>query len=99
MKTLCVVVFLFSAICSINGLKVLGVLPFGSTSHFAIGHSILKSLAKADHQVTVISPFPQKKPIKNYRDVDCSSVLVKFKEGQSRLTRRSIRINIDKKTD
>lgn len=83
MKILCFALVLLSAFCSISGLKVLGVLPFGSTSHFAIGHAIVKSLANVGHEVTVISPYPQKKPIKNYRDIDCSSVLEKFKRGES----------------
>jgi glucuronosyltransferase len=74
---------IFSALLvSINGFKVLGILPFGSNSHFAIGQGILKSLSKAGHEVTVISPYPQKKPVQNWHDVDASSVLKKFQEGQ-----------------
>jgi glucuronosyltransferase len=80
-KTLCFALIFLSAACSISGLKVLGVVPFGSTSHFKIGHSIVKTLANAGHDVTVISPYPQHNKIKNYRDVDCSSVLEKFKKG------------------
>lgn len=66
---------------SIDGLKVLGVLPFASRSHFAIGSSIMKSLLKAGHEVTVISPYPMKKPLKNYHDVDVSSVIEVFKKS------------------
>jgi hypothetical protein len=72
--------FVFFA-SEIAGFKVLGVLPFGSHSHFAIGNGILKSLAKAGHEVTVISPFPLKKPMENYHDVDFSDLLQNFKEG------------------
>jgi hypothetical protein len=65
----------------IVGFKVLGVLPFGSHSHFAIGNGILKSLVEVGHEVTVISPFPLKKPMENYHDVDFSELLQNFKEG------------------
>jgi hypothetical protein len=71
-----------ASLFQINGFKVLGVLPFGSNSHFAIGNAILKTLSKAGHEVTVISPFPQKKKSENYRDIDVSDVLERFKKGE-----------------
>lgn len=82
MKIGCVVAVFCLFLFQVDGLKVLGVVPFGSSSHFAIGSSILKTLAKADHEVTVISPYLQKKPLKNYRDVDASSVLDLFEKGE-----------------
>lgn len=38
-------------------------------SHFAIGHSVMKTLAQTGHEVHVVSPFPQKTPINNYHDI------------------------------
>ena len=38
-------------------------------SHWGIGHSIMKTLANAGHEVHMISPFPLKKPIPNYNDI------------------------------
>lgn len=38
-------------------------------SHWIIGHSVMKTLAKAGHEVHVISPFPLKTPLENYHDV------------------------------
>lgn len=64
-----------------NGLKVLGVLPFVSKSHFAIGHAIVKSLHDVGHEVTVISPFPLKKPIANYTDIVTTDVKEWFDKG------------------
>lgn len=49
--------------------EVLGVLPFDSTSHFKVGETIMKSLAEFFHNVTVISPRPQKKELNFYRDI------------------------------
>jgi hypothetical protein len=33
---------------------------------------LTKELAEREHQVTMVSPFPLKKPVKNYRDVKVS---------------------------
>lgn len=35
----------------------------------------MKGLAAAGHEVTVISPFPQSKPIPNYRDVHVKGII------------------------
>lgn len=34
----------------------------------------MKALAEKGHDITVISPFPQKEPVKNFRDVTIPSV-------------------------
>ncbi|KAG5670630.1 hypothetical protein PVAND_000878 [Polypedilum vanderplanki] len=62
----------------IFGFKVLGILPFGSKSHFAIGHAILKSLAEAGHNVTSISPYPLKEPMENYKDISTEDYVEVF---------------------
>ena len=67
----------------VDGFKVLGVLPFGSNSHFAVGNSILKALHKAGHEVTVISPFPQKKPMENFREINTAEVLENQQKGKN----------------
>ncbi|KAF2890120.1 hypothetical protein ILUMI_14894, partial [Ignelater luminosus] len=56
----------------IEGIRILGIFPAPSYSHFILGHTLMKELASRGHEVTVISPFPQKTPIKNYKDVDLS---------------------------
>lgn len=38
-------------------------------SHFSLGFRLAKELADRGHQVTCVNPYPQKTPIKNYRDV------------------------------
>lgn len=67
----------------LDGYKVLGILPFGSASHFKIGHSIVDALREAGNEVTVISPYPLKKPVKNYRDISIADALEKFNEGET----------------
>lgn len=49
--------------------KVLGIFHTFSKSHYIAGGALMKGLAAKGHDVTVISPFPQDKPIKNYHDV------------------------------
>lgn len=84
MKLVFVVVALLALICQINGFKVLGVLPIGSSSHFAIGNSILKSLHQAGHEVTSISSFPKKKPVDKYRDISVSDILERDKKSKKK---------------
>ena len=81
MKFVCLSLLVLEFFFVVNGYKVLGILPYGSKSHFSIGHSILTSLLDAGHVITVISPYPQKKPVKNYHDIDVSSLLEQFKKG------------------
>ncbi|XP_055628473.1 UDP-glycosyltransferase UGT5-like [Toxorhynchites rutilus septentrionalis] len=60
---------------SVQSAKILGVFPTSSRSHYIVGSALMKALAKKGHQVTVISPFPQKKPLENYRDITTIEVL------------------------
>lgn len=52
-----------------SGFEILGVLPYDSNSHFKIGITIMKSLAEFFHNVTVISPRPQKQELHFFRDI------------------------------
>ncbi|XP_026730403.1 UDP-glucuronosyltransferase 2A3-like [Trichoplusia ni] len=56
----------------VNGvltLNILAVFPYQGKSHFFVFHSYLKELARRGHNLTVISYFPQEKPIENYHDI------------------------------
>ncbi|XP_058054053.1 UDP-glycosyltransferase UGT5-like [Anopheles bellator] len=57
----------------VEGAKILGIFPTSARSHFIVGSALMKELARRGHEVTVINPFPQKKPLKNYRDIDVSA--------------------------
>lgn len=82
MKLLCLAIAFLAFFIQIDGLKVLGILPFGSNSHFAIGQAIVKSLHTAGHKVTVISPYPQKKPLERWSDIATEEILKKFQKGK-----------------
>lgn len=55
--------------CYCVGFNILVVFPHSGMSHFKAFEPLFKALAEKGHNVTVISYFPQKKPIPNYRDV------------------------------
>ncbi|KAG5672607.1 hypothetical protein PVAND_002722 [Polypedilum vanderplanki] len=70
----------FSYFCCVNGLKILALLPMGSKSHWAVGHSIIKPLVDAGHEAIVLTPYTLKTPIKNYHEIDISDVLKQFEQ-------------------
>ncbi|XP_046661745.1 UDP-glucosyltransferase 2-like isoform X2 [Homalodisca vitripennis] len=55
-----------------DGARILALVPFPSKSHWIVIEPLFQELAARGHQVTVFSSFPQKKPLPNYTDVDCS---------------------------
>lgn len=74
--------YFLTFVSSIYGFKVLGVLPFGSKSHFAIGNAIMETLHGAGHEITLISPYPRKTPIQNFRDISLADWLEKYQKGK-----------------
>ncbi|XP_062550717.1 UDP-glycosyltransferase UGT5-like [Armigeres subalbatus] len=58
----------------VHSAKILGVFPTTAKSHYIVGSSLMKALASKGHEVTVISPFPQQKPLKNYRDITTTKI-------------------------
>ncbi|KYN31800.1 UDP-glucuronosyltransferase 1-9 [Trachymyrmex septentrionalis] len=49
--------------------RILGLFPLNGKSHWMMQEALMKELARRGHQVDVVSPFPQKKPIPNYKDI------------------------------
>ncbi|KAG8285772.1 UDP-glucuronosyltransferase 1-1 [Homalodisca vitripennis] len=58
-----------------DGARILALVPFPSKSHWIVIEPLFQELAARGHQVTVFSSFPQKKPLPNYNDVDCSATV------------------------
>lgn len=52
-----------------NGYRILGVFPAPAYSHFSLASRLMKALAENGHDVTIIAPFPEKSPPKNYREI------------------------------
>lgn len=57
------------AISYASALKILGIFPTHSRSHWSIGSSVAKGLVEAGHELTVITPFSTKNPPKNYKEI------------------------------
>ncbi|XP_047118122.1 UDP-glycosyltransferase UGT5-like [Schistocerca piceifrons] len=53
--------------------NILAPVWFSGASHFAMFGRLFRELAARGHNVTVISQFPLKTPLKNYRDVSIAS--------------------------
>lgn len=51
-----------------SGHRILGLFPHPGYSHFQFFEPIMKALAEAGHEVTVVSQFPNKEPMENYKD-------------------------------
>ncbi|KAF5289142.1 hypothetical protein FQR65_LT02032 [Abscondita terminalis] len=65
---------------SVESAKILGVYPFTSYSHYSLGDTIFKELVKRGHEVTVITPFKEKKIIPNYTQILVDDFLEKTSE-------------------
>lgn len=76
--------FIFGfAIVKISALKVLTIAPFSAKSHFAIAHAISKSLLDAGHEITMLSPYPLKKQVKNYTDISIAKTMEEIEKGSA----------------
>lgn len=57
-------------LCAItHGYKILGLFPHPAISHYQFFQPILRGLAEAGHDVTVISHFPDKSPPAHFKDI------------------------------
>lgn len=59
---------LLQLICAINSHRILGLFPHPGLSHFHFFHPIMRLLAEAGHDVTVVSQFKNNPPMENYKD-------------------------------
>ncbi|TMW48127.1 hypothetical protein DOY81_006800 [Sarcophaga bullata] len=71
MKTIVVALLQFVILlpADVKSAKILAVFPFPGPSQYILVQPYLKALAARGHELTVINAFPQKQPVKNYRDV------------------------------
>lgn len=49
--------------------KILGLFPYPGMSHFRFYEPLLRGLATAGHNVTVLSLFKHEKPPQNYKEI------------------------------
>lgn len=58
--------------------EILCLFPHVAKSHFLMAEALMKGLAARGHNVTMISHFPQKDPIPNYRDISLVGSMPEF---------------------
>lgn len=70
---------------SSDAYRILGIFPAPAYSHFALGSRLMKGIAEKGHDVTMIAPFKEKKPLKGYREIILEEV-AKNAEGTVNLS-------------
>ena len=75
-------IFLALTFTIASSYKILGVFPIDAKSHYAIAEATMRALHEAGHEVTMISGFELKKPLKKFRQIKISSFMKKYEEGQ-----------------
>ncbi|XP_014274350.1 UDP-glycosyltransferase UGT4 [Halyomorpha halys] len=69
MNYILAIILVATSIVALEGAKILIALPIPWYSHTMTFMPAFKELAKRGHQVTMVSPFPQKKPLANWTDL------------------------------
>lgn len=64
------------------GYRILGVFPVPLKSHYYLGRALMQGLVDRDNEVTVISPFKEKNPIKNYNEIFIENSYERFRNGK-----------------
>lgn len=72
------------AVSCVDGARILGVYPLPWGSHYILGEKLMKGLAEAGHEVTMLTPFPTKNILKhwNWTDVVLDGLDEQFKSKQ-----------------
>lgn len=55
--------------------NILGVFPTHGASHYHVAKALMLGLASAGHNVTIASPFEEKNPPKNYREIKLTKIV------------------------
>uniref|UniRef100_A0A1Q3EUI5 UDP-glucuronosyltransferase n=1 Tax=Culex tarsalis TaxID=7177 RepID=A0A1Q3EUI5_CULTA len=69
------VFLLVGLVVPLEGARILGVLPSAGWSHYAIGEGIMKALARAGHDVTVIGAHRWKDAPSNYHAIELKELV------------------------
>ncbi|KAL1491901.1 hypothetical protein ABEB36_012422 [Hypothenemus hampei] len=86
MKIVPILLLFVTLFGSLSGEKLLLVFNLPSKSHYFLGNELAKGLAKLGHDVTIVAPFEEKNPPKNYRNI----VLEKLEKELSTDLRRNL---------
>ncbi|KAF7266713.1 hypothetical protein GWI33_019986 [Rhynchophorus ferrugineus] len=70
---------------SVVSLKLLIVFPAGARSHYNLGNALGKGLANLGHEVTLVAPFSEPNPPKNFKEIVFEDVLKKYIDADKSL--------------
>lgn len=73
-----ILLVLATAFIVTDAYKILCLSPHVAKSHFIMAEALMKGLAARGHKVTMVSHFPQKTPIPNYRDISLIGSMPEF---------------------
>lgn len=72
--------------------KILSIFPNYARSHWIVGNALMKSLADVGHEVTIISPFLEKNPPKNYRQIQLDELIKETFQGKKLAWQKYVKI-------
>ncbi|EDV93631.1 UDP-glycosyltransferase UGT5 [Drosophila grimshawi] len=64
----------------LEGARILAIFPFAGPSQYINVLPYLKGLAARGHEITSVNAFPQKEPVKNFRDIPVPEVIESYEE-------------------
>lgn len=73
-----ILVFFAFMLFTVNSAKILGVFHVPGYSHYQLGDRLLKELAVRGHEVIVITPYAEKTPVKNFKQVVLTGAIEKL---------------------
>lgn len=84
-----ITIYLAFATC-ISAYRILGVFPIPIPSHYFLGSSLMRALAEAGHDVSIIAPFKDKEVpslYKNgsYREIVIEEILESYKKSKAKI--------------
>ncbi|EDW15705.2 uncharacterized protein Dmoj_GI10119 [Drosophila mojavensis] len=85
MRLLRLLLLLLASLSQAWAYSYLVIANTAAKSHFYVGQALAKGLVGAGHEVTMVSPFPQKKPLKNFVDVATPNVITAMEVHKARI--------------
>ncbi|PSN51253.1 hypothetical protein C0J52_11770 [Blattella germanica] len=70
-------------ICHGDAAKILGLYPFPARSHLIVQKALVLELARRGHEVTILTPVLEKKPVANLTEIHVIADMQKVTEGQA----------------
>lgn len=58
-----------------HGAQILSLMPIAAKSHWNVVDAVLQTLVARGHNVTAVTPFPKRRKVANYTEVDVSRLI------------------------